>query len=103
MRQEANLAKERFVQGGALALLLLMAGFAIVGPSGILAWGENQRLLEERRDYLTELQAERVRLQNRVALLDSRKVDPDLAGELLRSNLNVARPDEVVVLIKSGE
>lgn len=103
MRQEANLAKERFVQGIALALLLLMGGFVIFGPSGILAWGENQRLLEERRHHLVELRAQRSQLQNRVALLDSRKVDPDLAGELLRSNLNVARPDEVVMLLNSSD
>ncbi|WP_395394959.1 septum formation initiator [Novosphingobium sp. BL-8A] len=81
-------------------MLLLMGGFVIAGPSGILAWGENQRLLEQRREKLTELESQRDHLKNRVALLDSSKVDPDLAGELLRSNLNVARPDEMVMLIK---
>ncbi|TCM22153.1 cell division protein FtsB [Novosphingobium sp. PhB165] len=100
MRHDTNLAKERLVQGSALALLLLMGGFAIAGPSGVLAWGENQRLLEQRREKLAELESQRDHLKNRVALLDSRKVDPDLAGELLRANLNVARPDEMVMLIK---
>jgi hypothetical protein len=28
-----------------------------------------------------------------------RHVDPDLAGELLRKNLNVAHPDEVIMLV----
>lgn len=100
MRHDNNLAKERLVQGGALALLLLMGGFAIAGPSGVLAWGENQRVLEQRREKLAELEGQRDHLKNRVALLDSNKVDPDLAGELLRANLNVARPDEMVMLIK---
>ncbi|WP_395333154.1 septum formation initiator [Novosphingobium sp. BL-8H] len=81
-------------------MLLLMGGFVIAGPSGILAWGENQRLLEQRREKLVDLESQRDRLKNRVALLDANKVDPDLAGELLRSNLNVARPDEMVMLIK---
>ncbi|MPS69352.1 MAG: septum formation initiator [Novosphingobium sp.] len=99
MRQEASLAKERLVQGIALAVLLLMGAFVIAGPSGIIAWTENQHLLEERRVKLAELRLDRDRLKNRVNLLDQRRVDPDLAGELLRSNLNVARPDEMVMLI----
>ncbi len=100
MRQDTNLARERLVQGSALALLLLMGAFAIAGPSGVLAWGENQRLLEARQAHLTQLQTQRDQLKNRVNLLDARKVDPDLAGELLRSNLNVARSDEMVMMIK---
>ncbi|OYZ43953.1 MAG: septum formation initiator, partial [Novosphingobium sp. 16-62-11] len=28
---------------------------------------------------------------------DPRHADPDLVGELLRSNLNVAHPDELVI------
>jgi hypothetical protein len=31
--------------------------------------------------------------------LDPRHADPDLAGELLRSNLNVVHPDEMVMLL----
>jgi len=99
MRQEPNIAKERLVHGFALALLLLMGGFAVAGPSGLLAWGENQRLLEQRRVKLADLKEERKRLKNRVNLLSPNAVDPDLAGELLRSNLNVARPDEMVMLV----
>jgi hypothetical protein len=33
-------------------------------------------------------------------LLDPRHADSDLAGELLRRNLNVVHPDEMVMLIK---
>ena len=44
--------------------------------------------------------AERDDLRNRVTLLDPRHADPDLAGELLRSNLNVVHPDEMVMLLK---
>lgn len=99
MRPEPNIAKERFVQGVALALLLLMGAWIIAGPSGLVAWGENQRLLEQRREKLTELKVQRERIRNRVNLLDPQHVDPDLAGELLRGNLNVARPDEMVMLV----
>ncbi|WP_054947832.1 FtsB family cell division protein [Novosphingobium mathurense] len=99
MRPEPNIAKERLVQGLSLAVLLLMGAFVIAGPSGLIAWGENQRLLEQRRADLASLKLERARIQNRVDLLDPKHVDPDLAGELLRGNLNVARSDEMVMLI----
>jgi len=33
-------------------------------------------------------------------LLDPRHADPDLTGELLRSNLNVIHPDEMVLLLR---
>ncbi|CDO38224.1 hypothetical protein SAMN06295987_101839 [Novosphingobium mathurense] len=87
------------MQGLSLAVLLLMGAFVIAGPSGLIAWGENQRLLEQRRADLASLKLERARIQNRVDLLDPKHVDPDLAGELLRGNLNVARSDEMVMLI----
>jgi cell division protein FtsB len=98
-RPEPKLARESLVQGLALVCLLVLAGFSIAGPSGVLAWGENQRLLGERRVEMQQLVRERDELRNRVALLDPRHTDPDLAGELLRSNLNVVHPDEMVMLV----
>ncbi|WP_407672573.1 FtsB family cell division protein [Novosphingobium organovorum] len=99
MHRDTSIIRERLVQGLPLALLLLMGGFAVAGPSGLLAWGENQRLLEARKLSLVQLQDQRDQLRNRVNLLAPDHVDPDLAGELLRSNLNVARPDEKVLLL----
>jgi cell division protein FtsB len=87
-------------QGAALACLLLLGGIAIAGPSGVLAWGENQRVLADRNAEIARLQHERDEIKNRVALLDPRHADPDLAGELLRSNLNVVHPDEMVMMLK---
>ncbi|WP_179406219.1 FtsB family cell division protein [Novosphingobium marinum] len=98
-RSEPRLIKEGLAQGAALMCLLMMAGFALAGPSGLLAWSENQRMLDQRIDQIANLEAERDRLRNRVDLLDPRDADPDLAGELLRSNLNVAHPDEMVMLL----
>jgi cell division protein FtsB len=98
-RTEPKLARESLVQGFALVCLLVMAGFSLAGPSGVLAWAENQRLLAERQAEVGKLTHERDKLRNRVSLLDPRHMDPDLAGELLRSNLNVAHPDEMVMLL----
>ncbi len=86
-------------QGLALLALLVMGGFAIAGPSGILAWSENQRLLELRKQQVASLERETQSLRNRVNLLDPRNVDPDLAGQLLRDRLNVVHPDEMVILL----
>ncbi|MDE8653856.1 septum formation initiator family protein [Novosphingobium sp. H3SJ31-1] len=87
------------MQGLALACLLVMGGFLLAGPSGLIAWSENQQMLEQRRTEIARLTFERDALRNRVNLLDPRHADPDLAGELLRSDLNVAHPDEMVMLL----
>jgi cell division protein FtsB len=97
---DPKLAKESLTQGIALACLLLLGGIAIAGPSGVLAWGEHRRVLEQRQQEIVQLAAERDAVRNRVARLDPRHVDPDLAGELLRSNLNVVHPDEMVMMLK---
>jgi cell division protein FtsB len=52
-----------------------------------------------RRAEVKALTDERDTLRNRVALLNPRGIDPDLAGELLRKDLNVVHPDEVVILL----
>lgn len=94
-----SLKREQWAQGGALAVLLLIGGLAIAGPSGLLAWSENLRLLDQREAQIAQLEEERNELKNRVALLDPDQADPDLVGELLRSNLNVVHPDEVVITL----
>lgn len=92
-------ASQGLVQGVALCCLMVMGAFAIAGPSGLLAWGEGRHQLAERQQRIASLSAERDRLKNRVALLDPNHADPDLAGELLRSNLNVVHPDEMVLML----
>jgi cell division protein FtsB len=83
----------------ALALIVVgtFAGHAIAGPNGILAWGGYHRALQERKAELTQLQAERAQLRHRSNLLDPRKADPDIADELVRKDLGLVRPDEVIV------
>jgi cell division protein FtsB len=83
----------------ALALLVVgtFAGHAIAGPNGILAWGGYHRALEQRKSELAELQREKAQLKHRSALLDPRKADPDIADELVRKDLGLVRPDEVIV------
>lgn len=86
-------------RGFGLAFLFALGGWALAGPSGIIAWGEQDRLLEKRKAEIAELAHERDRLQNRVDLMDPAHADPDLTGELLRSQLNVAHEDEMVLML----
>jgi cell division protein FtsB len=83
----------------ALALIVVgtFAGHAIAGPNGILAWGGYHRALKERQAELAQLQQEKAQLKHRSDLLDPRKADPDMADELVRKDLGMIRPDEVIV------
>ena len=86
----------------ALALITLLAigAYAILGPTGLLAWSDYQQRLDQREAELASLQQERNGLRNRIDLLDPNGADPDLVGELMRKKLNVASPDEIIVPLK---
>jgi cell division protein FtsB len=83
----------------ALALLVVgnFAGYAIAGPNGLLAWGGYHRNLNERKAELAKLQEQKAELRHRAKLLDPNKADPDMADELVRRDLGLVRPDEVIV------
>ena len=93
--------KDQLRQFLALGGLLLMTGFAVAGPTGLLAWSENATLLNQRHAQIAMLTEERDDLRNLVDGLDPDAADPDLVGELLRRNLNVVHPDEVVITLES--
>ena len=83
----------------ALALIVVgtFAGHAIAGPNGILAWGGYHHALKEREAELAQLRQQQAELRHRAQLLDPNKADPDMADELVRKELGLVRPDEVVV------
>jgi cell division protein FtsB len=83
----------------ALALIVVgtFAGHAIAGPNGILAWGGYHRALEQRQAELVQLKQEKAELKHRSDLLNPNKADPDMAEELVRKDLGLVRPDEVIV------
>ena len=83
----------------ALALIVVgtFAGHAIAGPNGILAWGGYHRALIQRQAELAQIEAQRTQLKHRSDLLDPKKADPDMADELVRKDLGLVRPDEVIV------
>lgn len=85
--------------GPAIAILLLLffAGYAVLGPSGILAWGDYSRQLNSARVELAHVSRQRQEMRNRVDLLNPRRVDPDLSDELIRRQLGVVHRDEVII------
>jgi cell division protein FtsB len=83
---------------------LIVANFllyAIFGSNGILRLADYRALTSERKVELALLVVERTRLAHHSGLLDPRAVDPDFADELIRRNLGLVRPDEVIIPIEN--
>jgi cell division protein FtsB len=85
----------------AVAVLIIanFLGYAMLGSNGLMSLGDYRRLKADRAIELTKLEHERDRLAHRAKLLDPRRADPDLADEMVRSQLGLVRPDEVVIPI----
>jgi cell division protein FtsB len=80
-----------------MLVIAYFLGAAIVGENGVLAWGDYRRAKTQQSAQLALLEAQRARLAHRAALLDPAHADPDLVEELVRRELGVARPDEVII------
>jgi cell division protein FtsB len=98
-RGETRIVNGNVRQASPLVALLFLLAVALIGPSGVMAWSDYNHTLTEQQAELKQLKAERDELKNRVALLNPQNVDPDIAGELLRKDLNVVHPDEMVILL----
>jgi len=85
------------VPAAVVAVMAFFGGYAVLGPNGVLAYGDYKRQLAKReRDYVA-LDRRRAVLKNRVALLNPDHANPDMVDEMVRKELNVAHPDEVIV------
>ena len=85
----------------AVAFLIIanFVGYAVIGSNGVLSLGDYRRLKAEKSVELAQLEQEKARLAHRAELLDPRRADPDLADEMVRSELGLVRPDEVIIPI----
>src|SRR3954469_12627689 len=86
----------------ALAVLIIanFVGYAVVGSNGILSWGDYRRQKADRLIQLAQLQSEKDYLAHRARLLDPRQVDPDYADEMVRRQLGLVGPNEVVIPVQ---
>jgi len=74
---------------------------AVEGDRGIMAWLQISQQLAEGKRTLATLAGERQEIEHRVALLSPSSIDPDLLDERARLMLNVAEPDDRLVIIKN--
>jgi cell division protein FtsB len=81
----------------ALTVIAFFGGYALFGSNGVLAWGEYSQRYQERKIALIRIEKERAELANRVALLDPLRANPDMVDELVRRDLGLAHPDEVII------
>ena len=92
-------------RAGLPAAVMIAIGFfaynAVLGPNGIVAAKEVRRDLDAKSQEYAALEKKRAVIKNRVDLLDPKRgADPDMVEELARKQLNVVRPDEVIVPLK---
>ena len=83
-----------------LTLMAFFGGYAVLGPNGIIAYGDYKRQLAKREKDYAALEQKRETLKNRVRLLDPDHANPDMVDEMTRKELNVVHPDEVIVPLK---
>lgn len=97
-RSVANILRSAAAPALAILVIANFAGYAILGPNGLFAWGDYSRLHDQYQIELAQLEEGRARLANRVALLNPTSVDPDFADELVRRNTGQVREDEHIVI-----
>ncbi|HWF65435.1 MAG TPA: septum formation initiator family protein [Rhizomicrobium sp.] len=78
-----------------VAVVAYFGAYAVWGNRGVLALEDTQAQLGIRQQQLSELQANRQRLEHRIALME--KNDPDLVEELARTQLMDGAPNQVAL------
>ena len=96
-RSITSLVKAAAAPALGLTVIGFFGGYALIGPNGVLAWGDYRQALAVKRSELARLEARKRVIENRVALLDPRKANPDLADELIRKRLGYTHPDEIII------
>lgn len=92
-----DLLRKAFLPALCLAVLAYFLNHAIGGRSGLLALDD----IREQKAALTRqkqaIEARRLSVEQKIALLDPAGADPDYADELVRRQLGVIHPDEIIV------
>jgi cell division protein FtsB len=102
----------RRIKQGARALVaptlfLSLVGYfgwnATQGDHGLQAYAMRQEQLKAVQADLKRVEAERDLLERRVAGLHTQRLDPDTLDERARAMLNLADPNDVVVMYGNGK
>ncbi|HSD34245.1 MAG TPA: septum formation initiator family protein, partial [Alphaproteobacteria bacterium] len=76
---------------------------AVEGDRGLRSWLKLRQEIADAKSSEAELAAERDRLERRVALLRPESLDRDMLEERARAVLNLARPEDRVILLDRGQ
>jgi cell division protein FtsB len=82
----------------AIALTGYFAYHLVGGDRGLLAWLRLNRAIQAENDKLEGLRAKHAALDLKVKNLTPDHLDPDLLDERVRATLNLAAPNEIVVI-----
>ena len=80
-----------------IALSAYFGFHAVSGPTGLFAFQDYKAEHSALEHKALQVEQTRDALRRQVAMLDPRRVDPDLADELVRKNLGVLRDDELIL------
>jgi len=92
-------ARQAIVPVLGISLLTYFSYHAIQGERGLFAWIQLNQQLKQTRALADAVAGQRAELENRVRRLSSGSLDSDLLDERVRSMLNLARGDEVVIML----
>ena len=81
-----------------IALTGYFAYHLVEGDRGLRAWVRLTQELRLAKDNLSAVSAERAELEHRVSHMRPDHVDPDLLDSQVRKTLDVAKPDEIVIM-----
>ena len=99
--------KQLMLRSALPAVCVVVGGYfafhAMSGPTGYVAWREYKVQRSNLQQAVSTSEEQQAALQRRLVLLDPRHVDPDLADELVRRNLDLMKPDEVIVPLSSAQ
>ena len=101
-RELARHARPAVVPVLGISLLTYFAYHAIQGERGVFAWMQLNQQLKQTRALADAVENQRNELENRVRRLSNASIDPDLLDERVRAMLNLARSDEVVIMLPPG-
>lgn len=86
-----------------ISMVVYFAYHAVQGNRGFIQMGKLDRQVSKLSEELQTVRAQRMRLQNRVQLLNPGSLDPDMLEERARLLLGYGRTDEWVIMVPKDE
>ncbi|MDX1580869.1 MAG: septum formation initiator family protein [Alphaproteobacteria bacterium] len=90
--------KDALVPGVVMLMVVYFGYHAVQGELGLVSYLKLQQQITELEAEAAVVAEERGALEQRVALMRSGNIDPDLLDEQARKTLGYAREDEVVLI-----